>query len=69
MSFRRSAQALRELATASCCIDAASTQTRVNFCLWLDMTRLVVGRMACQFDRQIYGNEIEFSKAAFDLEP
>jgi len=25
------------------------------------MTRLVVGCMACQFDRQVGGNEIEFT--------
>jgi hypothetical protein len=28
---------------------------------WPAMTRLAVGCMACQFDRQVCGNEIEFT--------
>ncbi len=35
----------------------------MNGWCWPDMPDPVVGRLACQFDRPVYGIEIEFARA------
>jgi hypothetical protein len=30
-------------------------------CLWPELTHVIVTCMACQFDRQVYGNQIDLT--------